>query len=210
MKLAPRQIIGVTILILLATVAGTMTWRHFQSWRLFGWGNARVIASPDRVLAWRTVGSVKRSPGMFLQRTYKVEDVRELITNGVFIPLLVTNENDGKLSTNYVIPQELLRVEDGDYRKKMEPSVQVSSELSLALTKALLSPGMVHESKYDRACMFSPGVILSFEKGQKTVSLFICFECSGILVADNGPVLDFYSNDLRALMRRIFPKDEDL
>jgi hypothetical protein len=168
-----------------------------------GADNAAVIAAPDSVVAWRTVGSLNdyrrhangnsmytwaEILGPASSEKYQKHADGELVmkgsqvfTNGyVLINDRVYTNGDPSL----VIEHEGL----DDYYAKAGKGIPVPDEIAAQLTELLLDKHTYRGTNADDVyilsvpnCEFEPGVVVTFAKGNRAVDAYFCFQCSVLI-----------------------------
>lgn len=96
------------------------------------------------------------------------------------------------------------------YRAAAEPK-ELPPNLAARISQMLVSP-MTYRWGITRACLPSPGVRLSFVRGDERVDVLLCFECDILLVFRNDKyigqgIFDGASNELVEAMKELFPAD---
>ena len=109
-----------------------------------------------------------------------------------------------------------------DYYEKTGAPVTVPTNLVTQVSKTLLATeSYLHSNAPDRNCVFSPGVVLTFSNGARTIDVFICFDCDQLAVVDGkdkGGVprrmgygyFDPARSQLVKIVKQIFPKDRQM
>lgn len=99
-----------------------------------------------------------------------------------------------------------------NYKQLSEP-IPVNASLATKLVKALTDPNTYSYLSDDKACLFNPGVRITFEDDRgESLDVLFCFECDVIAVyRDDKCVGGEDCDDGRAglldIMKQIFPND---
>jgi hypothetical protein len=64
------------------------------------------------------------------------------------------------------------------------------------------------------SCIYTPGFVMTFIQGDKSIDIFFCFECGGIMMKKSGEpkiqdlgLTSKYGKELRDIFKKLFPSD---
>ncbi len=96
------------------------------------------------------------------------------------------------------------------YGKGLIVPPDLSRKFSELLTSASIENGL--RSK----CIYNPGFVVTFSRGDKSVDVFFCFECGGLVMrkageqkmADIGTLMNKPGQELFQMFEQLFPNSE--
>lgn len=234
----------IRILTMLATVVcggcGTLSAKGGVADRFVGGANnAAVIAAPDSVVAWRTVGSLHDyqkqtnsnpwalilAPNPNQYQEYTNGDLvmkgSQVYTNGyVLVNDHVYTNGDPALITDHWSIE--------DYYTKAGRGTPVPAEIAAQLTALLLDKHTYRGTNGDDVfmglpdCEYEPGVVITFAKGDRAVDAYFCFQCDVLIIrydkdpnktppfASTEAPIGYAREELLQVMKKIFPNDPQI
>jgi hypothetical protein len=196
MKTKRQRITVIAVLVLLGILGWHFSYGlYFNIQHFNGWKNVQAVQSPDKVLAWRTLGSLRdvagiASPGLVEQRAALVNQAmldylsgREIAIN----PHGQTNENASAKDAHYPATSEtnkwMAMTDDmQQYGIKADQPVVVPPEIANRLSRVMLSPRNFDRSQRAscKACICLPEVVIQFKRGDREVEFWFSYYCNGV------------------------------
>lgn len=151
----------------------------------------KAVRDPDSVSAFRISG-VRGAYIPERQSYYRLDSIREFATAGLS-PRDYPPEPDARYFQGYPI---------------MSGPVPVSKKAARSLSELLLNPDSFPEPS-PTLCPFSPAVGLRFKRGDASVDVLVCFNCTELAVSagshEAGASFDPIAGEMRRIIDSFLP-----